>query len=338
METTDELEELLSRPTPGVIDALASLRGDLVILGAGGKMGPSLAKMAKRALVASGSRHGVIAVSRFSDPAQRAALEAAGVSTSSVDLLDVGAGARLPTAGAVVFMAATKFGTQGAESHTWAVNAHLPGMVAQHYRGVPIVAFSSGNVYPFVPVAQGGATEATPPRPVGSYAWSVLARERIFEHFSREHGTPVVLIRLNYAVGLRYGVPVDVAVKVRDGVPIDLAMGYANIIWQGDANAMALRSFEVAASPPRPLNVTGPETVSIREMAMRFGDRLGREAVFSGAEEETALLNDASAAFHCFGPPLVSLDRLIGWVAHWVGNGRPLSDRPTHYETRDGVF
>jgi len=258
ISTVEELEEVLSRPSPGVADALARLGGDLVVLGAGGKMGLTLARMARRALDSAGSKHAVVAVARFSDKRARAALEAARVRTVPCDLLDRARVEALPDAGAVVFMAGAKFGTSGAEARTWATNCYAAALAAERYGGVPTVVFSTGNVYPLVPVAGGGATEETPPAPVGEYAQSALGRERIFEFFSRDHGTPAVIFRLNYAVELRYGVLLDVAEMVSSGTPIDLRMGYVNCIWQGDANAMALSCLSAVSSPPFVVNATGP--------------------------------------------------------------------------------
>jgi nucleoside-diphosphate-sugar epimerase len=337
-EDVEALEEALSRPTPGVVEAMARLDGDLVILGVGGKMGPTLATMARRAVVEGGLDRRVIGVARFSDPRIRDRLEAAGVEAIGADLMEEGALEGLPDAPNVIYMAGTKFGTTGQEARTWAVNAYLPGRVVQRFRDSRIVAFSSGNVYPLAPVAGGGCTEATPPAPVGEYAQSVLGRERIFEHFTRQYGVPGVLLRLNYAVEVRYGVLLDVARKVWIGEPIDLSMGHANVIWQGDANAYALRALGLAEVPPRPLNVTGPETVSIRWLAGRFGELLDRSPVFIGTEGEKALLSNAGLAFKLLGYPSVPLGRVIEWVAAWVIDGGPVLDKPTHFEVRDGRF
>ncbi|MCP3919819.1 MAG: NAD(P)-dependent oxidoreductase [bacterium] len=340
VRSEEELEDLLSRPSARAIAALSGLTGDVVVLGAGGKMGPSLARMARRALDANanGVRREVIAVSRFSAPERRAALERDGVRTRACDLLDPAAVAGLPDATAVLFLAGVKFGTGTDAARTWAVNTYVPGLVAQRYRGVPTVAFSSGNVYPFVPTDSTGATEDTPPAPVGEYASSVLGRERVFEHFARAHATPTVLIRLNYAAELRYGVPVDIARKVLAGEPIDLAMGYANVIWQGDANAMALAALGSAATPAHVINLTGPERVSIRALATTLGERLGRAAQFTGTESGTALLSDASNAIAALGPLTVPLATLTEWVAAWARAGGAAFDLPTHYEARDGSF
>ena len=336
--TPEELEESLSRPSPAAIEALAKLDGDLLVLGAGGKMGPSLAEMARRALNESGSTHGVVAVARFTRPGVRDGLAAVEVRTVACDLLDREAVGRLPDAGAVIFMAGTKFGTEGKESMTWALNVWLPGLVAERYPGVRTVVFSSGNVYPLVSVAGAGASEDTPPAPIGEYAQSVLGRERIFEHFAGTTGAQVAICRLNYAAELRYGVPLDIARKVFEGVPIDLSMGHFNTIWQGDANAIALGCLELAANPPRILNVTGTETISVRALAARFGELFHKRPSFAGREEPTALLSDASAALELFGPPRVSLDQLTQWIADWVKDGGESFAAPTQYEVRDGTF
>lgn len=334
-----ELEDRLSAPSPAAIGALRGIRGDVVVLGAGGKMGPSLARMAARARQAGGAPGRVVAVSRFGDAAVRSYLDDHGVHTITADLLDPRAVDSLPDAAAVFFLAGTKFGTGAAAARTWAHNAVLPGLVAARYRGVPTVVFSSGNVYPFVPVGDGcGAAEDTEPAPVGEYAWSVLARERIFEHFAITAGTPVLLFRLNYAAELRYGVPVDVALKVLAGEPIDLTTGHCNVIWQGDANAMALASLGLAEAPAAVLNVTGPETIAVRDLALRFGERFGKEPRFLGVEAGTALLSDAGRAHRQFGPARVPLDRLVAWIADWVSAGGPTRGAPTHYEVRDGRF
>jgi nucleoside-diphosphate-sugar epimerase len=338
LETEEQLDERLSRPTPELIEDLARLPGDLVILGVGGKMGPTLARMARRAADEAGDRRHVIGVSRFSEPGLQEELEAAGVETITCDLLDRAAVARLPDAPNVIFMAGRKFGSTGDEARTWAMNAYVPALVAERYRDARIVVFSSGNVYPLVPVALGGATEECPPAPIGEYAQSVLARERVFEYFSRVHGTPMVLLRLNYAIDLRYGVLLDVAQRVAARMPIDLTMGHVNVIWQGDANAIALRALTLCESPPKVLNVTGPETISVRWLASEFGARLGIQPVFEGCEAATALLSNAARCFKYFGYPTVPLAQMIDWVAHWVKIGGPTLSKPTHFEQREGRF
>jgi nucleoside-diphosphate-sugar epimerase len=336
--TEQQLDELMSSPSDADIEASQKLGGDLIILGAGGKMGPTLAIRAKRAAESAGSGARVIAVSRYSSADARRVLDGAGIETISADILNRDELARLPDAPNVIYMAGRKFGSTGAESMTWAMNAYLPAIVCEKYRGSRIVAFSSGNVYPFLPVTSGGATERTHPGPVGEYAQSVLARERMFEHFSIANGTPVVLLRLNYAVELRYGVLLDIGTKVFERKPVDLTMGSVNVIWQGDANSVALRSFPLASSPATYLNLTGPETLAVRHIAIRFGEHFGVEPVFIGAESTTALLNNAARCFHLFGYPTVSVDQMIEWTARWIGIGGGTLDKPTHFETRDGRF
>jgi nucleoside-diphosphate-sugar epimerase len=338
IETEAALEDNLSCPTPETVRDLSGLKGDLVLLGVGGKMGPTLARMARRALDQAGKKNAVIGVARFSNPKSRQSLEAAGIRTISCDLLNRDDVQNLPDAGAVIFMVGQKFGTTGAESSTWATNAYLPGLVAERYPGRPTVAFSTGNVYPLVSVAGGGATESTSPGPVGEYAQSALGRERMFEHFSRSLGTPTAIYRLNYAVELRYGILLEVALKVWNGATLDVRMGYVNVIWQADANAIALRMLSTAQSPPAIWNVTGPEIVPIRGLAGRFGELLGKRPVVTGKEEPTALLNNAAKALAHFGKPAVSLDQAVTWVAHWVKSGGATLNKPSHFETRDGKF
>jgi nucleoside-diphosphate-sugar epimerase len=333
-----ELESVLSAPSAADIDALRTLEGPLLILGAAGKMGPSLAHRARRALDAAGNRAAVVAVSRFSNPAVREQLGQWGIETVECDLLEPGALDRLPDAPNVIFMAARKFGSTGNPSLTWAVNTYLPGLVAHRWRESRIVAFSSGNVYPLVPVSSGGATEQTPPDPVGEYAQSVLGRERLFDYVSRTYGTPVALLRLNYAVELRYGVLVDIALKVRDRQPVDLNMGHVNVIWQGDANSVALRCLARATSPPFVLNVTGPETLRVRDIAREFGKRFGAEPHFTGAEHPTALLNNAALCHRLFGLPSLKAQDLIDLTAAWILRGGPVYGKPTHFEMREGKF
>lgn len=330
-----ELDERLSRPTQGVVEVLRQLPGDLLILGAGGKMGPTLAMMARRAL---DTRHRVIAVSRFADSSARTRLEAAGVRTESADLSDRSAVDGLPEASAVVFMAGQKFGTQDQPHVTWAMNAVVPALVGERYAGVPTVVFSTGNVYPLTPVGSGGPTESDPVGPLGEYAMSCLARERIFQHFSATRHTPIAIFRLNYAIDLRYGVLVDTARRVRDGVPVPLSMGHVNVIWQGDANARALQCLGVTSVPAGILNVTGPETVAIRWLTGEFGKRFGVTPRFEGHEAADALLSNASQSVQLFGPPEVDLETMIDWTAAWLSSGGPLLGKSTRFEVRDGRF
>ena len=335
-----ELEQLLSLPSAAVVEELARLEGNLVVLGAGGKIGPTLARMARRALDESGNDSEVLAVSRFSRPGLQDELESGGVRTLASDLTEPGAVERLPDAAAVLFLAGKKFGTSASPASTWAINAWTPGLVARRYGGVPTVVFSSGNVYPMIDVEEpgGGSTEESVPAPLGEYAASVLARECVFEHFARLFGTPTLLLRLSYAVELRYGVLVDVARRVLAGEPIDLRVGYVNVLWQGDANAMALRCLGLARRPVRVLNVTGLERVSIRDLATRFGERFERRPKFSGDEGATALLSDAALAHRLLGPPAVPLERLVEWTAEWVAGDGDTWGLPTHYEVADGTF
>jgi nucleoside-diphosphate-sugar epimerase len=335
--TEVELEDRLSEPTAGVVETLGRLPGDVIVLGAGGKMGPTLCRMARRASDAAGVARRVIAVSRFSG-GDDDALQANGVETVRCDLLDAAAVARLPDAALVVFLAGRKFGSTGAEATTWAINSYVPGVVCTRYRGSRIVALSTGNVYPPAPVTGHGSRESDPPGPVGEYAMSGLGRERVFEHFSRADGTPVALIRLNYACDLRYGVLVDLARRVHAGEPVELTTGHFNTIWQGDANAMVLRALEHVASPPWVVNISGPEVLSVRATAERLGRLMGRHVRFAGTECDTALLSDARYGLSVLGPPRVTTDQLIEWVAAWVAGGGRSLGKPTHFESRDGRF
>lgn len=338
MENVAQLEEMLSRPTPAALAGLAHLDSDLVVLGVGGKMGPSLARMAVRAIAELGLPHRVYGVARFSRPSLRAELEAVGVQTIACDLLDRSALAALPESRNVIFMAGQKFGTSGNQSTTWALNSFLPGLVCERYTHARIVAFSTGNVYPLTPVALGGSRESDPLSPVGEYANSCLARERIFEHFSRSAALPCAIMRLNYAVEMRYGVLLDIARKVYRGEAVDVGMGAANVIWQGDANGQALGLLAHCTTPPFVLNVTGPETLSVRRVTEEFARIFGKEAILAGSEAPTALLNNAGQAQALFGYPSVALDQLVAWTADWVAQNGPTLDKPTHFETRDGNF
>ena len=338
IRTEAELEDRLSTPSPEDVALFRELKGDVAIIGAAGKMGPSLACRAVRASRAAGVKRRILAVSRFSSPAAENFLQEAGVETLRADLLDPVDFAKLPDAENVIFMAGRKFGSTGGESLTWAMNAYLPALIADRYRHSRIAAFSSGNIYPLVPVNSGGATEETPLQPVGEYAQSVLARERMFEHFSRCHGTKVVLLRLNYAVDLRYGVLPDIASKVFEGRSVDVTNGTVNVIWQGDANSVALRSLALAQSPPLALNLTGPETLSVRSLAERFGTIFGKPAIVEGQEAPNALLNNASLCHRLLGLPSVTAEQLIAWTADWVSHGGASLGKPTHFESRDGKF
>ncbi len=334
----EQLDELLSRPTPAVLAALQSLDSDLVILGVSGKMGPTLARMARRAIDQLGLPHKVYGVARFSQPGGQEELAAAGVEPIAADLLDRDALATLPASNNVIFMAGQKFGTTGNQHMTWAINTYLPALVCERYSTARIVAFSTGNVYPLTPIAAGGSREIDEPHPLGEYANSCLGRERIFEYFSRNQGLRCAIMRLNYAVELRYGVLVDVAQKVYHQEPIDLDMGVANVIWQGDANGQALAMLGLCSTPPTILNITGPETVSIRRSAEQFGQIFGVEPKFIGSESATALLSNAAQSQLHFGYPTVALEQLLQWIAGWVSQGGETFNKPTHFETRDGRF
>jgi len=333
-----ELEELLSRPSPADVEAMRSLEGDLVIIGAAGKMGPSLAIRAKRASDEAGIKRRIYGVARYSRPQVAEQLREAGIEVVRSDVLEASALDKLPDAPNVIYMAAMKFGTTGAEHLTWALNTFLPGLIAQRYRQSRIVAFSSGNVYPLVPVLSGGATEDTEPSPVGEYAQSVLGRERMFGYTSHRYGTEVVLLRLNYACELRYGVLLDIGAKVFERQPVDVSMGMVNVIWQGDANSQTLRAFSLCQSPPAVINITGPETLSVRWIATEFGRLFGVEPRFTGAEGETALLSNGARANAVFGYPSVSPAQMLNWIAGWIGLGGATLGKPTHFETRHGRY
>ena len=334
-----ELEERLSRPSDAVVSAMDAIDGGVLILGAGGKMGPSLAKLARRAADLAGTRRRVLAVSRFSNSDLRADLSGHGVEAIASDLLEPSALDQLPEIPNVIFMAARKFGTSGDEHLTWAMNTYLPGLVADRFRNSRIVTFSTGNVYPLRPVSGGGAVETTPVEPIGEYAQSALGRERMFQYGSARWGTKVTILRLNYAVELRYGVLVDIGRAVFERRPVSLTMPYVNVIWQGDANLWCLRSFVYCQSPPFILNITGPETLSVREIALEFGRRFGVEPTFlPEANNSTALLSNASRANELFGNPSVTPSEMIEWIAEWIMHGGATLNKPTHFQTRDGKF
>jgi nucleoside-diphosphate-sugar epimerase len=338
IESAEQLEDLLSEPSQAAIDAIKRLEGDVILLGVGGKMGPSLARMVKRASDQAGTRRRVIGVSRFSSPGLKEQLNSHGVETISCDLMNQEDVDGLPDVPNVIYMAGMKFGSTGNESLTWMMNVHVPAMVCRKFAKSKIVAFSSGNVYGYSPVSRGGSLESDPLRPLGEYAMTAVGRERMFEHFSRVQNTPTVLLRLNYANELRYGTLVDLANCVWNEQPIDLAMGYFNAIWQGDANAMALASFDHLASPPRVLNIAGPEILGVRQVAEEFGRRLGKRVTLRGTEADNALLSNSSAAQQLFGQPRIAADRLIEWIAHWIRAGGANLGKPTHFENRAGDF
>ena len=334
-DDTEHLEEVMTTPPPWLAEKLKTVPGDIMVLGVAGKMGPTLARLARRA--APDRR--IIGVARFSEPGVRDQLERHGIETITRDLLDRDAVAALPEIPNIVFMAGRKFGSAGAEWLTWAMNAHVPALVAERFARSRIVALSTACVYPYMPVTGGGALEADPPiAPSGEYANSCVARERMFEHFSRQLGTPGRLIRLSYALDMRYGVLHDVAMKIRDGVPVDVTMGHVNVIWQGDANAQILGSLAHASDPTSPLNVSGPEATSVRALAHGFAERMGKPVEIIGREADTAWLMNTDAAQALFGRPSAPLERVIDWVADWVTRDLGSLDKPTHFETRDGSY
>ena len=328
------LEGLLSEPTAAAREVLGEVDGDIVVLGAGGKMGPTLAMMLRKAA----PERTIYAVSRFSDREAKGRIEEAGAETITVDLLDESLYGRLPDVPNVFYLAGMKFGATGKQPLTWAMNVFLPGLVARHYKDARIVALSTGNVYPFTAPDGGGSREEDAPGPVGEYAQSCLGRERIFEHFSLLHGTAVTLIRLNYANEPRYGIIVDLTQKILEGRAIDVTMGAVNVIWQGDANNTIIAALRLTASPAAILNVTGPETIGVRELAGRIGKVLGKEPTFVGQEAETALLSNASRSFEAFGRPAVSLDEMIEKIVTWVAGGKAVLGKPTKFDVRDGKF
>ena len=338
IEDVGQLDELLSRPTPQVVRAMGRLEGDLIILGVGGKIGPTLARMARRASDEAGAKRRIIGVDKFTPPELRERLQSQGIELICCDLLDRAEMNELPEVPNVLYMAAMKFGATGQESTTWAMNTYLPGMACERFRHSRIVAFSTGNVYRMAPVDGTGSTETDPINPIGDYAMSCLGRERILTYFSRQLDVPVTLVRLNYANELRYGVLTDVAQQVLAGTPIDVTMGYFNAIWQGDANAMTLRAFDHAAVPAKPINLAGPETLSLRRVAEQFGRLFDRPVTVTGTEAPDALLSDGRLGYELLGRPLVTSEQMIRWIADWQSRGGTTLGKPTKFQVRDGKF
>ena len=328
------LDELLCRPSQALIDDLDKVDGDIMIMGVAGKMGPTLAGLAKTAQ----PRRKVIGVARFSEPGVKEWLEARGVETISCDLLDETAIKALPKSQNIIFMAGRKFGAEGNLALTWAMNAHVPALVAQAFHNSRIVAFSTGCVYPFVPVNGKGSDESMPPNPPGEYAQSCVGRERMFEYFSNQFKTPGRLFRLNYSIDMRYGVLHDIATRVACGKPIDVSIGHVNFIWQGDAASQALRCLAHCETPTSPINVSGHEILAVRDLARELGKLLGKEPILVGKEDPTAWLTDTSQAVRLFGLPVVDTPQMIKWTADWVARSMPSLGKPTKYEVRDGRY
>ena len=334
----DQLDQWLTTPSEELVHYMGTLSGKLLILGAGGKMGPTLAVRARRAATEAGADLSVVAASRFSDGRSKQWLTDRDVETVSVDLLDRESVDKLPDADHVIFLVGSKFGTSTNPSQTWMANTIVPANALERFPDSRFVALSTGNVYPFSPVDQGGSRETDPLGPVGEYAQAALGRERVFQHYAIANSTKVVLVRLNYAVDLRYGVWVDIATKVQAGTSIDLTCGYLNCIWQGDANDVIVRSLELAESPARLLNLTGEATLSVRQIAEEFGKLLDREVSFTGEEAPTALLNNASETCRLMGSPSTSISTILQQTAKWVSRDGRLLNKPTHFEVRNGVF
>jgi nucleoside-diphosphate-sugar epimerase len=328
------LEDILSEPTEATKKVVAGLTGEIVVLGAGGKMGPTLAMMLRKA----SADKKIYAVSRFSDKTVKNRIEKAHIQTIEADLLDESDYHKLPEVENVFYLAGMKFGSTGNQPLTWAMNSYMPALVARHYKDSRIVAYSTGNVYPLAETTGRGATEQTVPEPIGEYAQSCLGRERMFEYFSQLYGTPVTLIRLNYANEPRYGIIVDLTSKILNNEPIDLTMGAVNLIWQRDANDYIIQAITLAKSPPAVLNVTGPETIPVRRLAEQIGNALGKKPKFVSQEAASALLSDASYCHNTFGPPQTKLEQMVSITAEWVAAGKKTLNKPTKYEIRNGKF
>lgn len=338
MTDLETLEKKLVQPSDALLKDISTIKGDIMLLGIGGKMGPSMARLAKQAIDKAGLNKKVIGVSRFSDKGLKEELERDGIETIAADLLNEEDLKNLPDVENVIYLAGHKFGSSGNEPFTWAMNAYLPGRVAERYRNSNIVAFSSGNVYPFTPLGAGGLSEEYSPSPVGEYGQSCLGRERIFQYFSKKNNTPVLIYRLNYAVDFRYGVLLEIAKSVYEGKEIDLSTGNVNVIWQGDANEIALRSLLHCASPAKLLNVTGPETLSVKWLAEQFGRSFGKEPHFIHQAGDTALLSNASESHRLFGYPKVTIREIIDITVLWVKEGGATFNKATHFQEREGKF
>ncbi len=333
-----ELEEKYTRPSEEFLRDLAQIDGDFMLLGIGGKMGPSMAKLLMDGLKKLGISRKVYGVSRFSDPGGKRYLDSLGIETISCDLLNDAALQALPEVKNVIYLAGFKFGATGKEDFTWAMNTYLPGRVADKFKHSRIVAFSSGNVLPFVDVRSGGVDETVTPEPIGEYAQSTLGRERIFTYFSKKNNTPTLLYRLNYAVDFRYGVVREIAKQVYNHQPIDIRTNNVNVIWQSDANEIAIRCLLHCESPAKVLNVTGPEILSIQWIAEKLGEALGRKPIFVNEPEQTALLNNASECHRLFGYPRVGIQEIIDITATWIRHNGQDFGKDTHFQERGGKF
>lgn len=338
MEDLIALEQRLTRPSTKLIEDVKKIDGDIMLLGIGGKMGPSMGKLAAAAIKEAGINKRIIGVSRFSDAKARKELEEVGIETIACDLLNDEELFKLPDVKNIIYLAGHKFGTVGNEGFTWGMNTYLPGRVSEKFKNSNIVAFSSGNVLPFVPVTSGGVSEETTPEPIGEYAQSCLGRERIFEYFSKKNNTPLLIYRLNYAVDFRYGVIMEIAKSVLSGKPIDLRTENVNVIWQGDANEIAIRSLLHCASPAKILNVTGPETLSTKWVAEEFGRKFGKQPVYQYEAEGSALLNNAAECHKLFGYPQVTIKEIIDITAIWLTQGGEEFGKATHFQERGGKF
>ncbi len=338
IDNETQLEELISRPTSEVVELFKNMEGDILFLGIAGKIGPSIARMAKRACDDAGVSKRIIGVSRFSNDQEKKHIESYGIETIKGDLLDIEFVKSLPKVKNVIFLAGMKFGAESNLSLTWAMNTYVPALVAEHFKDSRIVAFSTGCVYPLVNVESEGSKETDKPVAIGEYAQSCLGRERMFEHGSIKYGTPVTLIRLNYSVEMRYGVLVDIASKVKNDQVVDLTTGYFNVIWQGDMNVMSLLSLSQCTSPANIINITGSEILLVRQVAIEFGKLFGKTPKFTGEEASTALLNNAGLSQELFGKPKISAEIIISWTANWLIQNNRLINKQTHFEVRDGKY
>ena len=338
MIDANTLYQEMLKPSEALLADITRVNGDIMILGVGGKMGPALARLAKQSIDIAGVKKNIIGVARFSERSIQAELDSLGVKTIEADLLDEQQLKNLPDAENILYLAGTKFGTTGKEPLTWAMNSYLPGRIAEKFMRSRIVAFSTGNVYPLMPVGSGGATERQLPEPIGEYAQSCLGRERIFQYFSSKNNTPTLIYRLNYANDVSYGVLLDIAKAVKESQPIDLNMGYVNVIWQGEANELALRCLSHCSSPSKILNITGSETSSVRHIALAFGKMFNIQPAFTNEEQDTALLSNASECHRLFGPQKISLDTMVEIIARWIQAGGKILNKPTHFQEREGRF